>query len=153
MISSVSALIKFAIIFLVSSYSYADAICRDGWISKSSGSGTCSWHGGVYKYLDKKKTSDKYMEDIYSPSNGVVGKCKGTSQQKKNCRKTRELIRRQMEYIYDASSEKEREKRWVDWFKNLTGSGYRSDEEKRIDEEKLSFIMDLKNKRKINNAS
>ena len=23
------------------------AVCRDGWISNSSGSGTCSWHGGV----------------------------------------------------------------------------------------------------------
>jgi hypothetical protein len=25
----------------------ADAVCRDGWYSSSSGSGTCSWHGGV----------------------------------------------------------------------------------------------------------
>jgi hypothetical protein len=31
--------------------SYADAICRDGWKSKSSGQGTCSWHGGVAKWL------------------------------------------------------------------------------------------------------
>jgi hypothetical protein len=31
--------------------SYADAICRDGWKSKSEGSGTCSWHGGVAKWL------------------------------------------------------------------------------------------------------
>ncbi len=23
------------------------SVCRDGWISRSSGSGTCSWHGGV----------------------------------------------------------------------------------------------------------
>jgi len=33
--------------------SYADAICNDGWKSKSSGSGTCSWHGGVKKWLDE----------------------------------------------------------------------------------------------------
>ena len=32
---------------------YADAICNDGWISKSSGSGTCSWHGGVLMWLDE----------------------------------------------------------------------------------------------------
>lgn len=28
------------------------AICRDGWRSHSTGSGTCSWHGGVDYYLD-----------------------------------------------------------------------------------------------------
>ena len=33
-------------------YSYAGAICNDGWISKSSGSGTCSWHGGVFEWID-----------------------------------------------------------------------------------------------------
>ena len=30
---------------------YADAICNDGWISESTGSGTCSWHGGVSRWL------------------------------------------------------------------------------------------------------
>lgn len=25
----------------------ADAVCNDGWYSRSSGQGTCSWHGGV----------------------------------------------------------------------------------------------------------
>jgi len=29
----------------------ADAVCNDGWISESTGSGTCSWHGGVYQWL------------------------------------------------------------------------------------------------------
>ena len=29
----------------------ADAVCRDGWISQSTGSGTCSWHGGVSQWL------------------------------------------------------------------------------------------------------
>ena len=29
----------------------ADAVCKDGWISESTGSGTCSWHGGVKKWL------------------------------------------------------------------------------------------------------
>jgi len=51
--------------------SYADAVCRDGWISKSSGSGTCSWHGGVKKWLNKKKFNDDgfYWSDdeIFDP--------------------------------------------------------------------------------------
>jgi len=29
----------------------ADAICKDGWKSTSEGSGTCSWHGGVCKWV------------------------------------------------------------------------------------------------------
>ena len=29
----------------------ADAVCKDGWISESTGSGTCSWHGGVRQWL------------------------------------------------------------------------------------------------------
>jgi hypothetical protein len=41
------------LLFLLSFNSYADAICNDGWISKSSGSGTCSWHEGVKKWLDE----------------------------------------------------------------------------------------------------
>ena len=27
------------------------AVCNDGWISSSTGSGTCSWHGGVNYWL------------------------------------------------------------------------------------------------------
>lgn len=33
------------------------AICRDGWRSHSTGSGTCSWHGGVDYYLDPDEIS------------------------------------------------------------------------------------------------
>lgn len=28
---------------------HAQSICADGWVSSSSGRGTCSWHGGVAK--------------------------------------------------------------------------------------------------------
>lgn len=28
------------------------AICNDGWRSHSTGSGTCSWHGGIDHYVD-----------------------------------------------------------------------------------------------------
>jgi len=48
-------LVLLFLLFLLSVNSYAGAICNDGWISKSSGSGTCSWHGGVKKWLDDKE--------------------------------------------------------------------------------------------------
>ena len=51
--------------------SYADAVCKDGWISKSSGSGTCSWHGGVKNWLNKKKFNDDDFhwsdDEIFDP--------------------------------------------------------------------------------------
>jgi hypothetical protein len=45
----------FWIVFAVFFYSCKKgkgAICNDGWRSHSTGSGTCSWHGGVDHYLD-----------------------------------------------------------------------------------------------------
>ena len=82
--------------------SHADALCNDGWISKSSGSGTCSWHGGVKKWLNKKnnkkETSDKYIEEIYDlDNNGSIGKCKGTYKQKKICRNRRSQIQQEFD--------------------------------------------------------
>ena len=35
----------------------AGAICNDGWISSSSGSGTCSWHGGVSSWTSPSSYS------------------------------------------------------------------------------------------------
>ncbi|MBC7274962.1 peptidoglycan-binding domain-containing protein [Nocardioides sp.] len=29
------------------SYTFGGTLCADGWVSSSSGRGTCSWHGGV----------------------------------------------------------------------------------------------------------
>ena len=56
---------------------YADAICKDGWRSKSSGSGTCSWHGGVLNWLPKAGSSSSYGRDSYydNSDNGVY-RCK-----------------------------------------------------------------------------
>lgn len=31
------------------------AVCRDGWVSESSGRGTCSWHGGVSMWAHEVK--------------------------------------------------------------------------------------------------
>ena len=50
--SNINKLITFGLFFLFSLHSYADAICKDGWKSKSEGSGTCSHHGGVAKWLN-----------------------------------------------------------------------------------------------------
>ncbi len=40
-----------ALIFIIAE-AHADAVCRDGWYSRSSGSGTCSHHGGVAYWVD-----------------------------------------------------------------------------------------------------
>lgn len=37
----------------------AEAICRDGWHSQSSGPGTCSHHGGVDHYVDAVATENR----------------------------------------------------------------------------------------------
>ena len=47
---------KKLLIFLLLAFNFigsanADAVCNDGWISQSSGSGTCSWHAGVREWL------------------------------------------------------------------------------------------------------
>ena len=84
-------LLLLLLLSLLSFNSYASALCNDGWISKSIGSGTCSGHDGVKKWLNKKESTDKY-DDRYSPDNGVVGKCKGTYQQRKRCRNQRASI-------------------------------------------------------------
>lgn len=33
---------------LSSTTAFAGTLCSDGWVSSSSGRGTCSWHGGIY---------------------------------------------------------------------------------------------------------
>lgn len=35
------------------------SVCRDGWISNSRGSGTCSWHGGVSHEDEIKRDRDR----------------------------------------------------------------------------------------------
>ena len=77
-------LLLLSLILILSNKSFGDAICNDGWVSKSSGSGTCSWHGGVKKWLNEKKSYDKY-EEIYSPDS----RCKGSYKQRELCRKQR----------------------------------------------------------------
>lgn len=48
----IKRLLSLLIIFLsLNNIAHADAICNDGWISQSTGSGTCSWHGGVREWL------------------------------------------------------------------------------------------------------
>ena len=124
-------------------FSYADAICNDGWISKSSGSGTCSWHGGVKKWLNKIESTDKY-KDRYAPNNSV-GKCKGSYKQKELCRKRRFQIQKKMDLILKKTLENETgrddrtiEQRLDDLINNQKSTkdykDYRSDTEKALDE-------------------
>ena len=88
------------LLFLLFNNSYADAICNDGWISKSTGSGACSWHGGVKKWLQKNKPSNKYKKDKYSPTNEPIGNCKGNYKQRKACRSQRTLIMQSDKYKF-----------------------------------------------------
>ena len=124
---------------LLSFNSYADAICNDGWISKSSGSGTCSWHGGVKKWLNKKESTEKY-DDRYSPDNGVIGKCKGSYKQREICRKRSFQIRREMDLSRQKYLEYERDDRTIDQRlddlinNRKSTKDYRSDAEKAIAE-------------------
>ena len=119
--------------------SYADAVCKDGWISKSSGSGTCSSHGGVKKWLNKIESSDKH-ENRYSPDNGVIGKCKGSYKQREICRKRSFQIRREMDLSRQKYLEYERDDRTIeqrleDLISNRKSTkDYRSDAEKAIAE-------------------
>jgi hypothetical protein len=54
------------------------AICFDGWRSYSTGSGTCSWHGGVYKWLGYSKTTwVKKTVPIIPKVPIVTGSCYG----------------------------------------------------------------------------
>lgn len=43
----------------------ADAICRDGWRSSSSGSGTCSHHGGVAYWIPSAPASSYTTNGVY----------------------------------------------------------------------------------------
>jgi hypothetical protein len=66
MIRRVTATLSILLLLIsFSSNAYADAICNDGWKSKSSGSGTCSWHGGVLDWLPKTESSSSYSRDSY----------------------------------------------------------------------------------------
>ena len=57
--------------------SYSNAICKDGWKSNSTGSGTCSWHGGVLQWVPKKKSTPSFGQDIfYDSSDNGVDRCK-----------------------------------------------------------------------------
>ena len=45
-----------------------DAVCNDGWYSSSSGSGTCSWHGGVAYWVDDIPTWEPPYVAPWEPS-------------------------------------------------------------------------------------
>ena len=133
-------LLLFLLLSLLSFNSYAGALCNDGWISKSSGSGTCSGHGGVKKWLNKKESTEKY-DDRYSPDdNGSVGKCKGSYKQKEICRKRSFQIRREMDLSRQKYLEYERGDKTIEQIlddiinNRKSTKDYRSDAEKAIAE-------------------
>ena len=81
-----SRLFVILVYFLFPGFAAADAVCKDGWISKSSGSGTCSWHGGVSEWLDKKVFNYK-VDTYYDDSDNGIDRCKyrGYRESRKEC--------------------------------------------------------------------
>ena len=66
MIRRVTATLSILLLLIsFSSNAYADAVCKDGWKSKSSGSDTCSWHGGVLNWLPERGSESSYVQDNY----------------------------------------------------------------------------------------
>ena len=71
----------------------ADAICNDGWISDSEGSGTCSWHGGVRQLMPENNDSrDNNITDKHfgrpcplPTSYRKFGYCTGKPTQRMSC--------------------------------------------------------------------
>lgn len=59
------------VIFLPSCTKGKGAVCNDGSTSNSTGSGTCSWHGGVDYYIDPDEIS--YPKTFFLIAIIVVG--------------------------------------------------------------------------------
>lgn len=68
----------------------AGQLCADGWYSTSSGSGSCSWHGGIAGGSGSKINTYKAPAPVYkSPSignSGITGFCSAMDRNKGRCR-------------------------------------------------------------------
>jgi hypothetical protein len=75
----------------------AGQYCADGWYSTSSGSGSCSWHGGIAGGSNSKINTYKQPAPVYkapapvykSPSlgnSGITGFCSALDRNKGRCR-------------------------------------------------------------------
>jgi hypothetical protein len=71
-------LLLFISICIISTNSFADAICNDCWRSTSEGQGTCSWHKGVKEW----KKDGTYLVSGYRPWG--CGSSKTKSKSKRN---------------------------------------------------------------------
>jgi hypothetical protein len=67
----------------------AGQYCADGWYSQSSGSGSCSWHGGIAGGSGKKVDPYKAPAPVYkAPSTsktGITGFCSVLDRNKGRC--------------------------------------------------------------------
>jgi len=74
----------------------AGQYCADGWYSQSSGSGSCSWHGGIAGGSNSKKNTYKAPAPVYkapapvykAPSigkTGITGFCSALDRNKGRC--------------------------------------------------------------------
>lgn len=67
----------------------AGQLCADGWYSSSSGSGTCSWHGGIAGSSGSRVNTYKAPAPVYkAPSigkTGITGFCSALDRNKGRC--------------------------------------------------------------------
>jgi len=67
----------------------AGQYCADGWYSTSSGSGSCSWHGGIAGGSNSKINTYKQPAPVYkAPSvgkTGITGFCSALDRNKGRC--------------------------------------------------------------------
>lgn len=68
---AVAAAVTFVFSATMTAPASAGSLCSDGWVSPSTGSGTCSWHGGIasgLSYLYPTKPKTKYAVKFASCS-------------------------------------------------------------------------------------
>lgn len=54
----------FVFVYTAKEFEYSHAICKDGTISYSMGSGTCSWHGGIEKKVFNELEKEMSFKEI-----------------------------------------------------------------------------------------
>ena len=67
----------------------AGQLCADGWYSTSSGSGSCSWHGGIAGSSNSKVNTYKAPAPVYKApavgKTGITGFCSALDRNKGRC--------------------------------------------------------------------
>ena len=88
-------------------YKHSGAICYDGWISHSTGRGTCAWHGGVAYWFSKGDYS-KSMKECRDEAKEIIEECRNEA------KKIVEECRNEAIKIIEECKYKAKERSWID---------------------------------------